>query len=188
MMKTLSISLFILFLLPCWLISQQDESGDFQDGIFLEQISPESNRIIQVSPGNFNGDAIGFGYKEMMELLNSRIARAEKESHMIIHQEGEKNVANMVIEGRNNAMEVLQLGNENLYEGKLIGDENLIHVLQNGHLNKLYQVMQGDGAGLQVIQEGQGLELIQIEAAGNAPAYQIHQRGEGMKLHIEHNY
>ena len=165
----------------------QEGSGDYQDGILLEQINTQRGNPILLPQSSGNGLSIAFGYREVMDMLRSRVASAETENHLEVTQSGKDNTATVIMEGRGNAMEVTQSGNNNVYEGELKGEDNLIHILQTGHYNKLYQMVEGTGSALQVTQQGSELELIQIETGGNAPAYQVDQRGHGMQIKIEHN-
>ncbi len=176
-----------LLLLPAWVVAGQDSPGDFQDGILIQQIDPVDDSQIQLSQTDIEDQAIGFGYREVMEKLRSRVASGQLENYIGLTQSGSDNTAIIFQEGKYNAMEIEQLGNNNLYELSLNGEENLIHVLQTGHYNKLYQILEGDGIGLQVTQQGSDLELVQIETGGNAPAYRVDQRGEGMSIRIEYN-
>ena len=188
-MKTsLAISIILLLLLPfLGVVAQEDASGEFQDGVLLQQIETEYSPLLQTSPVNGSSLSVGFSYPEVMELLRSKVASAEQENYLEITQRGSENSADVTMEGRDNAIEVTQKGKSNIYDGSLIGEENLIHILQTGHYNRLYQILEGTGMELQVTQQGSNLELIQIETGGNAPAYQVHQKGEGMSLRIEHN-
>ena len=187
MKRLLVIISIVLLLLPFHGYTQEDASGEFQDGVLLEQIETEDGPLLQTSPLNGNSLSVGFSYQEVMEMLRSRVASAETENHLEVTQSGKDNSATVIMEGQGNAMDVTQRGNNNIYEGSLKGEENLIHILQTGYYNRLYQILEGNGMELQVTQQGSNLELIQIETGGNSPAYQVHQRGAGMSLTIEHN-
>lgn len=177
----------MVILLPVSLWAQQSDPENFQDGILLEQVSPAG--IALVKPVVTGSPALGLGlnYQQIMSILRSRVASAESENHIMVTQEGDNHTATVSQEGANNAIEVIQQGEGNLYEGTISGEENLIHILQNGEYNKLYQFVSGRGKELQVVQEGTNLELMQIENGPGAPAYQVHQRGEGMRIKIEHS-
>lgn len=178
----------LLFFLPALLSAQQSQTEDFQDGIILRQINPVSGpTIMSPSENALQNPAMGFGYQAVIEHLRSRVASIENENYLHLSQQGNENVASVVQEGNKNAIQVDQTGDNNFYQTIIKGEENLIHALQMGYNNKLFQELTGDRMELQVIQQGSGNELIQIEASGNAPAYQIHQRGDGMQLKIEHN-
>lgn len=187
-MKTsIILIIFLLLFLPIRGLAQEDTSGEFQDGVLLQQIETEYSPLLQTSPLNGSSLSVGFSYREIMELLRSKVASAEQENYLEISQKGSENSADVTMEGRDNAIEITQAGNSNIYEGSLKGEESLIHILQTGHYNRLYQTLGGNGMELQVTQQGSNLELIQIETGGNAPFYQVHQKGEGMSLRIEHN-
>lgn len=182
--------LFAIFLIvtifPCWLMAQQVDPQEFQDGILLEQVSPQGVTILQPAAAVNPVNGMGLNYQQIMDILRSRVASAERENHITVVQDGDNNLATVNQEGVNNAIEVVQSGDGNLYEGAISGEENLIHILQSGHFNKLYQFVDGQGKELQVVQEGSNLELIQVETGPGAPAYQVHQKGEGMSIKIEH--
>jgi hypothetical protein len=164
---------------------QQYASGEFQDGILLQQIKPDGPLIIS-SAKDHNRNPAGMGYMEALEHLRSRVARSETENSLELTQHGNDNMVNLNQGGIKNAIEITQRGNANSYEGVLKGEDNLIYILQSGHYNTLYQMLEGNGTERQVTQQGTGHELIQIETGKAAPAYQVHQRGEGMSVIIEH--
>ena len=179
--------IFLLILIPLWVAAQQSSSGNFQDGILLEQIGSFNESSLLIQGDNQQKAGLSLGYKEIMEQLRSRMANSSYENMIHFSQEGNGHDASVIQTGRGNALELTQRGSNNWYEGFLRGEENLIHILQDGEYNRLYQDIFGTGAELQLIQEGSGLEMIQIETSGNAPRYQVHQKGEGMRIRIEHN-
>ncbi len=165
--------------------SQEDASGNYQDGILMQQVQVADSELLQTNQ-NTTVHTLGFGYKEVMEQLRARVAHAESENYLEISQKGSNNSAEVVQEGKRNSMEIDQKGNSNTYNGTLSGEDNLIHILQTGSFNEVYQELAGDKMELQVVQEGSGLELMQIETSGDAPNYKIEQKGEGMRIVIEH--
>ncbi len=182
--------LFLLLLLLGWttlLPAQKGNSNDYQDGILLEQIDVSNSSIIQ-GPQGISVNPLELGFQQVMEQLRERVANAESENYLEISQKGSNNSATLVQEGRRNSMEIDQKGNSNTYQGTLSGEDNLLQILQTGSFNETYQILSGNGMELQVIQEGSFHELIQIESTTNGPTprYQIHQKGNGMKLRIEH--
>lgn len=178
--------IFLFIALPLWLAAQQSSSGDFQDGILLEQIGSVNERSLFLQ-GNNQPNVSILGYQEIMEQLRSRMANSSYENMIHLNQEGRGHTSSVRQTGKGNAMELTQRGTNNKYEGFVSGEDNLIHLLQDGDYNSLYQDIIGTGAELQLIQEGSRLEMIQIETSGNAPRYQVHQRGEGMRIKIEHS-
>lgn len=180
------ITLFIPFFICFGLFAQQNNPNDYQDGILLEQIDVSNSSIIQ-TPQNISVNPLGMGFREVMEQLRARVSSTEQENHVQITQNGNGNTAEITQEGMRNAAEINQKGNSNNYQGSLTGEDNLIHILQTGSGNTVYQELYGYNIELQVIQHGSGNELIQIETAGNAPIYQVQQKGEGMRIVIEHS-
>lgn len=179
-------SSFILFLISIAAFAQQNNPNEYQDGILLEQIDVSNSSIIR-TPQNISIKPLGIGFTEMMEQLRARVANAEHENHVQMTQTGNGNAAGLTQEGIRNAAEINQAGDSNIYQGTLSGEDNLLHILQTGSGNKVYQELYGYNMELQVMQHGSGNELIQIETAGNAPNYQVQQKGEGMRIVIEHN-
>ncbi len=179
------LSILSILLFCCTVVAQQNNLDNYPDDILLEQINIDDGSLIQ-TPQQIQLKPITMGFKQAMEMLRSRVASAEWENHVQITQNGSGNMAEYIQEGRKNAAEISQSGDSNQYQGTLSGDDNLIDILQSGSYNEIYQVLAGDNMQLQVIQQGSGNELIQIETQGNAPNYQVHQQGEGMKIHIEH--
>ena len=59
---------------------------------------------------------------------------------------------------------------------------------QRGAYNHLQQDLIGNGMDYHITQDGSFLELIQIENQGLAPAYQVHQQGESMRITIENGF
>ena len=174
-----------LLLLGFSAFAQEDASGNYQDGILLQQVQAPDGEQLQTNQ-NTTVHKLGFSYKEVMEQLRARVANAESENFLEISQRGHNHSAEVVQEGKRNSMEIDQKGNSNTYQGTLSGEDNLIHILQTGSFNKIYQELAGDGMELQVVQKGSGHELIQIENSGDAPNYKVEQKGEGMRIVIEH--
>lgn len=174
-----------LLLLGFSAFAQEDASGNYQDGILLQQVQVTDGELLQTNQ-NTTVHELGFSYKEVMEQLRARVANAESENYLEISQRGHNHSADVVQEGKRNSMEIDQKGNSNTYQGTVSGEDNLIHILQTGSFNEIYQELVGDGMELQVVQQGSGHELIQIENSGDAPNYKVEQKGEGMRIVIEH--
>ncbi|MEQ9438012.1 MAG: hypothetical protein RIG62_03150 [Cyclobacteriaceae bacterium] len=108
-----------------------------------------------------------------------------QQQELRIFQEGEAQQLQLFQLGNDNQWQVTQQGIGHEYTGVLRGDENQIQVLQSGAYNSLQQDLLGNGMDYQITQQGSNLELIQIENNGLAPAYQVQQTGEGMRIIIE---
>jgi minor curlin subunit len=171
-MKIIYLLLFLIGLLPARGFAQKEEAilslpdvSEFNPGednqIWLQQIGQEHKTIVGQS-----------GHQQQLRIF----------------QEGEAQQLQLFQLGHNNQWNVTQQGLGHEYTGILRGDDNQIQVLQSGSYNRLQQDLLGDGMDYQITQEGSHLELIQIENTGLAPAYQVHQQGEGMRINIENGF
>ncbi len=106
-------------------------------------------------------------------------------SQLRIEQLGTGHTLEAVQQGRDNRWDIQQNGEDHRYSGSLTGNHNQVQVRQSGQQNSIRQDLSGNGLDYTIIQQGQNLELTQIEYDGLAPAYQVEQRGEGMKITIE---
>ena len=136
---------------------------------------------IEMTPGNDNQLKL----QQIGHNLAAVIGQSGQLQQLQLFQEGEAQQLQLFQLGNNNNWNVSQRGIGHEYTGVLRGDQNNIQVQQQGAHNSLQQDLVGNGMDYQITQEGSHLELIQIENNGLAPAYQVHQQGEGMRIIIE---
>jgi hypothetical protein len=167
------------------MMAQQEAEQNNTDPVLLEQLGDEQHSLLQSNDQyESDGPAAGIDYQKALEDLRLRAEATNAANYYSLDQKGQQNEVDLNQTGVNNAVEIIQRGNGNTYLGTIYGIENLVRVEQRGNHNRVVQDLAGDGMGLQVIQQGSQNELVQSETAGNAPSYQVTQKGHGIKLEI----
>ena len=118
----------------------------------------------------------------------SETVQSGQQQQLRIFQEGEAQQLLLFQLGNDNDWNVVQQGIGHDYTGVLHGDNNEVTVRQRGAYNRLQQDLLGNGMNYGITQDGSFLEMIQIENHGQAPTYQVHQQGEGMRIIIENGF
>ena len=111
-----------------------------------------------------------------------------EESYVRIRQSGEAQQLQLTQQGSNGQLRIQQEGINNQYEGTVLGDNNRLEIRQRGEDNLIQQDLIGNDLRYRLTQEGRGHELIQTEHDPLAPAYEVHQQGEGMQITIEQGF
>ena len=111
-----------------------------------------------------------------------------QDSYVRVQQTGEANLLQATQQGTNGQWIIHQQGTANHYSGTVVGDNNRIEINQRGEDNLIQQDLVGNDLRYRVTQEGQGNQLIQTEHDPLAPAYQVHQQGQGMKITIAQGF
>ena len=109
-------------------------------------------------------------------------------SYVRVQQSGEAHILQATQQGAHGQWMIQQEGARNQYNGTMIGDNNQVEIHQRGEDNLIRQDLIGNDMRYRLIQEGQGHELIQTEHDPLAPAYEVHQQGQGMKITIEQGF
>ena len=120
-------------------------------------------------------------------LDNQSIVQTQ-DSYVRVQQTGEANILNAIQQGNNGQLRIRQDGTNNQYTGTVVGDNNHLDITQRGEDNLIRQDLVGNDLRYRVTQEGQGHELIQTEHDPLAPAYEVHQQGQGMQIVIEQGF
>ncbi len=120
-------------------------------------------------------------------LDNQSIVQTQ-DSYVRVQQTGEANILNATQQGQNAQLRITQNGTNNQYSGTVVGDNNRLDITQRGEDNLIRQDLVGNDLRYRVTQEGQGHELIQTEHDPLAPAYEVHQQGQGMQITIEQGF
>ena len=111
-----------------------------------------------------------------------------QDSYVRVQQSGEANILNATQQGQNGQLRITQDGTNNQYSGTVVGNNNRLDITQRGEDNLIRQDLVGNELRYRVTQEGQGHELIQTEHDPLAPAYEVHQQGQGMQITIEQGF
>ena len=111
-----------------------------------------------------------------------------QDSYVRVQQTGEANILNATQQGSNGQLHIRQDGTNNQYSGTVVGDNNVLDITQRGEDNLIRQDLVGNDLRYRITQEGQGHELIQTEHDPLAPAYEVHQQGQGMQITIEQGF
>ena len=111
-----------------------------------------------------------------------------QDSYVRVQQIGEANILNATQQGSNGQLHIRQDGTNNQYSGTVVGDNNVLDITQRGEDNLIRQDLVGNDLRYRITQEGQGHELIQTEHDPLAPAYEVHQQGQGMQITIEQGF
>ena len=153
----------------------------------VDSINPDPIPVIQLPdaselvPGQHNRAFL----QQVGEEHQATVWQSGQQQQLRIFQQGEAQQLQLFQLGDGNNWHVTQQGIGHEYTGVLRGDENQIQVLQSGAYNSLQQDLIGNGMDYQITQQGSNLELIQIENNSLAPAYQVQQTGEDMRIIIE---
>ena len=111
-----------------------------------------------------------------------------QDSYVRVQQRGEANILNATQQGQDGQLRITQDGTNNQYSGTVVGNNNALDITQRGEDNLIRQELLGNDLRYRVTQEGQGHQLIQTEHDPLAPAYEVHQRGQGMQITIEQGF
>jgi hypothetical protein len=107
----------------------------------------------------------------------------------IVQQSGTGNRAYIEHDGHDNQTYLLQSGNDNAFSVTMIGDRNYFDFAQVGDGNQYERVWVGSDTDLgtlpPVVQTGNGNQIIEI-GQGGIPLM-IEQRGDGMRMVVEHH-
>ncbi|WKN42134.1 hypothetical protein [Tunicatimonas pelagia] len=109
-------------------------------------------------------------------------------SQIQVQQVGEAHQVEIQQQGQDNQWNIQQEGERHQFTGTLYGDNNQVQIQQFGQQNTIQQDLIGNGMDYSITQEGSQLELIQIEYSPLAPAYDVHQQGQGMTVIIEQGF
>ena len=120
-------------------------------------------------------------------LDNQSIVQTQ-DSYVRVQQTGEANILQATQQGSNGQLRIRQDGTNNQYAGTVVGNNNRLDITQRGEGNLIRQDLVGNELRYRVTQEGQGHELIQTEHDPLAPAYEVHQQGQGMQITIEQGF
>ena len=120
--------------------------------------------------------------------LNNQSVVQTQDSYVRVQQTGEANILNATQQGSNGQLRIRQDGTNNHYTGTVVGDNNRLDITQRGQDNLIQQDLVGNDLRYRITQEGQGHELIQTEHDPLAPAYEVHQQGQGMQITIEQGF
>ena len=152
------------------------------------QQAPAEEALLQQLPPSFSA-AGPVGTTEIrQEGLDHQAVVQTEDSYVRVQQEGESHILQATQQGLNGQWMIRQQGRGNEYTGSMIGDNNRVEVQQRGEDNLIRQDLVGNDMQYRLIQEGQGNELIQREHDPLAPAYEVHQQGQGMKITIEQGF
>ena len=120
--------------------------------------------------------------------INHQAIIQTQDSYVQVQQIGEANLLKATQQGVNGQLRIRQDGINNQYTGTVVGDNNRLDITQNGQDHLIRQDLVGNDLFYRITQEGQGHELIQIEHDPLAPAYEVHQQGQGMQIVIEQGF
>ena len=119
---------------------------------------------------------------------NNQAIVQSQDSYVRTQQSGEANILQATQQGQNGQLRIRQDGINNQYTGTVVGDNNQLDIAQRGEDNLIRQDLAGNDLRYRVTQEGQGHQLIQTEHDPLAPAYEVHQQGQGMQITIEQGF
>lgn len=169
---------FLLCLMSMRLWAQENPADtSFADPVSEIQLPDESELL----PGQDNRLFL----QQIGQDHQATLSQSGRGQELRVFQEGEVHQIQLFQLGNDNQWNVTQQGIGHDYTGVLRGNNSQIQVEQSGAYNSLQQDLLGNGLDYQITQYGNHLELIQIEKNGLAPAYQVQQEGEGMRIIIE---
>ena len=111
-----------------------------------------------------------------------------QDSYVQVQQSGEAHLLQANQQGESGQLLIRQEGARHQYQGTVVGDNNRLDITQSGQDHLIRQDLVGNDLFYRITQEGQGHELIQIEHDPLAPAYEVHQQGQGMQIVIEQGF
>ncbi|GAA4012997.1 hypothetical protein GCM10022408_27290 [Hymenobacter fastidiosus] len=188
MKKICVYSLTVLLGLSSAYVSAQTQSKEPKEEISKEQrlverfgteqlnSLPESSidRSILAQQGNNNAATI-----------DQRLLGIQGNTAVVL-QLGNTNVVNATQTGAGNSTTVKQVGNRNHVTSDINGYETESFILQDGSYNKITQELNVDERRYKVQQQGNNNQLTQREnGAAAPPGYEIHMKGNGIKMTIE---
>ena len=155
--------------------------------ILRAQAPAEEEILQQLLPAFTSAGPVGITEIRQDGLDHQAIVQTQ-DSYVQVQQSGEANILQATQQGINGQLMIRQDGTNNQYTGTVVGDNNRIEINQRGEDNLIQQDLVGNDLRYRVTQEGRGHELIQQEHDPLAPAYEVHQQGEGMKITIEQSF
>lgn len=120
--------------------------------------------------------------------LDNQAIVQTQDSYVRVQQSGEANLLQATQQGSNGQLHIRQDGTNHQYTGTVIGDNNRLDITQRGADNLIQQDLAGNDLFYRITQEGQGHALIQTEHDPLAPAYEVHQQGQGMQITIKQGF
>ena len=151
------------------------------------QVSVEEEILQQLPPTFTNAGPVGTTEIRQDGVDHQAVVQTE-DSYVRVQQTGEANLLHATQQGANAQWLIQQQGARNQYTGTVVGDNNQIEIRQRGEDNLIQQDVAGDNLRYRLTQEGQGNQLIQLEHDPLAPAYEVHQQGQGMRITIEQGF
>lgn len=103
---------------------------------------------------------------------------------VMIEQAGAANITQVSQQGNGLRTTVQQRGTGNVAESELRGENLESLIQQNGEDNLVQQQVQGNDQRYVIQQEGVGNELRQVETSSTNRGYEVHQRGNGIRMTI----
>lgn len=188
----LTVALPLLGLLFLGAASALAQSGDFGDAVHVEQVAPsaDAHSRTNASAPERVPDLDGGPVRSLVPASETGVfvvqdGRANETS---VAQSGRGHRAVVVQRGVANETRLRQTGTGHRADLRLDGVRNRIAVRQAGTGNRYRLDFEGRGlnrdASHRVVQRGSDLRAVQV-GAGTMP-YSIRQRGNGMRLRIEH--
>jgi hypothetical protein len=181
-MKCISSIFLFLWLVTSFAVRGQDTADTVSGGVF-NKIGDKEAVYFEDSDWQTGGTRVF--YQQDIGLANQQVLNSRVENYLLLSQSGNHNNASVTQKGSGNALQIYQDGDYNSYEGQILGNRNYVLVKQTGWGNCIEQDLRGSGIETMVTQHGSNNYLLQIENAGDAPKYMIHQKGDGIKLIIE---
>ena len=147
----------------------------------------EEELLQQLPPAFTSAGPVGTTEIRQEGVDHQAIVQTE-DSYLRVRQHGEGHLLQATQQGSNAQWVIRQQGTAHQYTGSVVGNNNRIEVNQRGEDNLIQQDLVGNNMRYRLIQEGRRNELIQIEHDPLAPAYEVHQQGEDMKITIEQGF
>ena len=151
------------------------------------QALAEEALLQQLPPTFTNAGPVGTTEVYQEGIDHQAVVQTE-DSYVRVQQTGEANLLQATQQGANAQWLIQQQGARNQYTGTVVGDNNRMEIRQRGEDNLIQQDVAGDNLHYRLTQEGQGHQLIQLEHDPLAPAYEVHQQGQGMRITIEQGF
>lgn len=104
-------------------------------------------------------------------------------SNVVVTQDGKKNEAEQVVEGRSNTVMIAQTGDANMAIQNVLGANNELAIIQNGTGNYARQVFAGDSNKSTITQTGTNHHA-DINITGSNNTYNVTQEGTGQSFSL----
>jgi minor curlin subunit len=174
---------FILgLILPTFFSSARAQGAAAMEQRLAQEIT---NTAASVMPAASQDQAIIMQHGAANEATATQRYGAGGPSNLVmIEQAGAANITQVSQQGNGLRTTVQQRGTGNVAESELRGENLESLIQQNGEDNLVQQQVQGNDQRYVIQQDGVGNELRQVETSSTNRGYEVHQRGNGIRMTI----